>query len=185
MIEKDAHRSICEALASLPLACSPSGREYRCWLDERTGELQKFTAGRFGPARKAMNLFMRTVCYDNSLSSHFKLRGLMASLEVPLDSKVMVGLRHLCGDCLNGVRPSSVKHLTPHASDRFQTAASCLARANELYRVDLDLWLWKGEGAGRSLASCHCPRPSALGAANIGGSEVAATASADLLAQSP
>lgn len=114
-------------------------------LDNHTDGLIKALpdgAQRFGPARKFLNLFLADVLYSRHLCKAWPLLHLEECLEVPLDSHVALALREEPeGRALP--RWTTVIGLTHADSDRFQEAASVIARRHQCARVHLDLIYWR------------------------------------------
>ena len=114
-------------------------------LDKVTEELMEalpHKAGKWGSARKFLNIFLRGCTYNKYLCTHYKLGQLEKWLEVPLDKDVAINLKCEAG---RGMLPRwyGVIHLTPAESDIFQWFASGLADAKRVNRVDLDIEFWR------------------------------------------
>jgi hypothetical protein len=124
-------------------------KAYARWLDRHTNALVATLpkgAQRWGAARKALNLFLRDVCYNTVLAQEVglprKLKAFNTAihwLELPLDKEVAQGMRNRCRDL---PRWTGIRHVTPEESREYQVAA--LKWANRLHtaRVHLDLALW-------------------------------------------
>ena len=128
-------------LSRMPTS-SPS--EYRKWMARQTRLLlAKLPVNNrpWGAARKALNLFMRDVLYNQYLDKQYKISKIASWLEVPLDSAVAKGLKHRAG---RGKLPRwpGLKRLTPRVSSKFQSFADSHARTQGLERVHLDIYLW-------------------------------------------
>lgn len=116
-------------------------------LDEATTELKRSLpkgAQNWGAARKALNLFLRDICYNRFLSKKHGLSRIEPWMEIPLDSLVALALkrraarRHLPPwPGLNG--------LTPRVSAKFQAFAKRVAADHGISRVHLDMHLWTRE----------------------------------------
>lgn len=133
-------------LGGLSLSGIPKSTEsnFLGWLDRQTEALLDVLPidGRpWGAARKAINLFLRDVLYNQYLSRKFAFGTLEPWLEVPLDSAVAHGLKKEAG---RGALPRwpGLKHLDDTASDEFQTFASAHAHTLGIERVHLDMYLW-------------------------------------------
>ena len=133
-------------LAALSLARVPKSSEtrFRRWLDRQTDALLNALPidGRpWGAARKALNLFLRDVLYNQYLSRRFRFGQIEQWLEVPLDSAVARGLKAEAG---RGALPlwPGLKHLDHTVSDEFQKFASVHAQTLGIERVHLDMYLW-------------------------------------------
>jgi hypothetical protein len=119
---------------------------FRSWLKRRTEKLRcKFPSGarKFGTARKALNLFLRSAAYNVVLNRAYRLDGLLPLLEVPLDSYVA---KHL-----KTHHPSlptkwvGLKFVTRTNHDKYQLAALALAKRWQIHRVDLDVFFYREE----------------------------------------
>lgn len=113
-------------------------------LDTTTAELQgglPAGSGHWGAARKALNLFLRDICYNRFLSQRYLLAELEPWMEIPLDSLVAGTLKRRVG---RGGLPSwpGLKGLTPGVSMQFQRVARDLADAEGISRVHLDMRIW-------------------------------------------
>jgi len=118
--------------------------EYTDWLDKQTESLLDRLPIKnrpWGAARKAINLFLRDVLYNQYLNDHFEFRKLESWLEIPLDSAVAKGLKHRAG---RGGLPQwpGLKALNSMVSDKFQAFAAQQAKRCGLERVHLDVYLW-------------------------------------------
>ena len=114
------------------------------WLDRQTDALLDALPidGRpWGAARKAINLFLRDVLYNQYLSRRFAFGKLESWLEVPLDSAVARGLE---AEAERGAlaRWPGLKHLDENPSQEFQRFASAHAHTLGIERVHLDMYLW-------------------------------------------
>jgi hypothetical protein len=128
-------------LSRIPMS---SQAEYAGWLNETTQSLLDTLPIKnrpWGAARKALNLFMRDVLYNQYLSRHFRFEKLEAWLEVPLDRAVAKGLRHHAG---HGNLPQwpGLKSLVQDVSESFQGFAAKHAQKQRIERVHLDVYLW-------------------------------------------
>jgi hypothetical protein len=135
-----------EFLAQIPLARIPksSTKRFGVWLDRQTEQLLDALpiANRpWGASRKAINLFMRDVLYNQYLSNHFDLQSIESWLEIPLDSAVAKGLK-LEDKKAELPRWPGLKNLEPHMSEKFQDFASKQADLKGIARVHLDIYLW-------------------------------------------
>lgn len=101
--------------------------------------------GNWGAARKSLNLFLRDVVESRSLCDKYKLQHIEKWLEVPLDSHVAGGLSGFDPDLRRNHRWPGVRYLEKGVSDKYQAAASVLAKKCGCSRVALDLYLWRGE----------------------------------------
>jgi hypothetical protein len=113
-------------------------------LDTVTEELKQRlprVARHWGAARKALNLFLRDVCYNRLLEQKYSLAGLEFWMEIPLDSLVAAALKKRIG---KGKLPRwrGLKRLTPSESLLFQHKARQRANASHISRVHLDMRIW-------------------------------------------
>jgi hypothetical protein len=139
-----------EFLAALPIDefSTTSEALFKLALDQRTAELQcalprEFErGGRWGVARKFLNLFLRDAFYTTYTRERFRLKQIEGFLEVPLDSHVANWLRRR-----NSALPRwvSVVSLTPEQNSIFQEYAAELARGTGKARVHLDLQAWRND----------------------------------------
>lgn len=132
---------------TLDLASVPRQRaEFEQWLDQKTDDLcAQFPskARRFGAARKAMNLFLRSAAYNIVLNRTFSLKSLLPLLELPLDSYAAKHLR-----AHDGSLPGTwlgLKALLPNQNSQYQETARRLARQWRVHRVDLDVFFYREE----------------------------------------
>jgi hypothetical protein len=133
-------------LAALPLRdlMGPTGERYLAWLDDQTERLRtNFPEGarKWGPARKAVNIFMRTAAYTAPLANAYELVPLLPFLEVPLDKDVATAL----GKTPEGAKlPAwvSVVSLTTERSQIYQGTAARVARRLNVHCADLDVFYW-------------------------------------------
>ncbi|MCH7914904.1 MAG: hypothetical protein IH856_18035 [Deltaproteobacteria bacterium] len=113
-------------------------------LDTTTAKLRQrlpLDSQHWGAARKALNLFLREICYNRFLSHRYSLALLEPWMEIPLDSLVAAALKSHVG---RGGLPNwaGLKGLTPPVSLRFQHAAKDWADAEVISRVHLDMRIW-------------------------------------------
>jgi len=137
-----------EFCAAVPLASlhRMHRSRYQEWLDARTRELrERFPADaqNWGPARKALNIFMRSAAYMGPLASEFQLERIVPFLEVPLDSHVACGL--IKAPEGEGLLPAwkSIISLTADRNRMYQSVASNVARRMRVHRADLDVFFWR------------------------------------------
>jgi hypothetical protein len=134
-------------LNEIPLV---SERGFHDWLDTQTesllGVLQE-KAGienrPWGAARKALNLFLRDILYNQYLNRHFRLDRLESWLEIPLDRVVAEGLQKRAVKANRNLpRWPGLKELKSGDSERYQSYALECARQEGIERVHLDAYLW-------------------------------------------
>ena len=99
----------------------------------------------WGAARKALNLFLRDVCYNRFIClRHPPLAILEPWLEIPLDNLVATALKKHAG---RGGLPKwpGLKRLTSVVSQKFQSEAKKWANSEGVSRVHLDMRIWLRE----------------------------------------
>ena len=125
-------------------------KTFQRWLDKHTialvAKLPKH-AKRWGAARKAINLFLRDVCYNTLLAQHIGLPNNVLPfnkaiqwLELPLDKDVAKGLRK---EYSTLPKWPGIRYVKPEISEEYQTAALDWAKKQRTARVHLDLALWR------------------------------------------
>lgn len=118
-------------------------------LDTTTEELRRrlpVGARHWGVARKALNLFLRDLCYNRFLSPKYSLAELERWMEIPLDSLVAeVLMKYAKGK--NRVLPPwpRIKGLTSPVSSEYQDVARQWADAKSISRPHLDMRIWMTE----------------------------------------
>jgi hypothetical protein len=130
-------------LKALDLATLKSRQptEYTNWLNEQTDRLSEECGVTWSVARKCLNLFIRDALYNFYTRDAFRLSRFEPWLEIPLDSLVGKALRAEHGDL---PRWKTVKALTRKDSEKFQTAASRIAKRRGTHRIHLDVVYWRG-----------------------------------------
>jgi len=121
----------------------PSG--YSGWLSHQTEDLRKeFGVGDlWGPARKAVNIFMVMASLNRFLCAAYALDRLEDAFEVPLDNYVAKTVlawakkKGLSYDELP--RWSAIKQLDPKTSEKLQEFAAAMAKVWEIPRGRLDV----------------------------------------------
>jgi hypothetical protein len=140
MLQPGGWRIACDYLADLdprPLGPGKVLEVLDGWTDDLSGRLG---GNLWGPARKALNLFVRDLAYNAWTRPEYRLADCEGELEVPLDGVVMAKIR---GWSNKRLRTVTVKSLTPGDSAEYQAEASRYARDEGLdARVHLDLLLW-------------------------------------------
>lgn len=116
-------------------------------LDDQTEALRRALpreAQNWGAARKALNLFLRDICYNRFLSERQRLGLVEEWMEIPLDSLIAASLKR---KATRGRLPHwpGLNCLTPEVSSRFQAFAKQVASAQGILRVHLDMRLWTEE----------------------------------------
>lgn len=112
---------------------------------ETTAMLRSFphsVQGKWGSARKAINLFLRSVVYNRDLCEEYRLRRIRSWLEVPLDKDVAIRLK----DQPEGGRLPKwlgLGKLSEETSVEYQNVASIVSRRLRVSRVDLDVFYWR------------------------------------------
>lgn len=142
MVPRGGRRCACRFLSTIDLS-SLHHAKFADLLDVWTDELSKRLEDRWGPARKAMNLFLRDLSYNTWLRKEFNLGSYESQFEVPLDGKVMLYIREE-----NANLPTlSVVSLNKEVSNKYQAEAFKIAKAKGFARVHLDLLIWSLEAA--------------------------------------
>ena len=126
--------------------------EYLRWLENRTQSLMKVkefdVKNPWGPARKAINIFMVVASLNRILWEAYKLEQFENALEVPLDGGVGGELcryakqRKLLRDG-ERLRWETIKMLSPDKSARLQEIAQEMAKERGIPRGQLDILLWR------------------------------------------
>lgn len=116
-------------------------------LDDATANLKGALprgAQNWGAARKALNLFLRDICYNRFLCAKHGLSKSEGWLEIPLDSLVAAALmrRGRRGEL---PRWPGLKGLTAEVSSKCQSFAKRVANSQGISRVHLDMRLWTTE----------------------------------------
>jgi len=136
---------------SLDLAAIPKEKgRFNTWLDEHTERLLlNFPDGtrKFGTARKALNLFLRSATYNCCLNQAFRLDAVLAVLEVPVDRYTAKHLLH--HDPTIAKKWVGLKTVTKEEHSKYQAVASALATQWEIYRVDLDVFFFRREAGSQ------------------------------------
>ena len=118
---------------------------FDCALDQATGELVRVLRrfrGRWGAARKAINIFLCECLYTVYLRKEYNLDRAEHFYELPLDS---ITARHLRLEFQEKGRLCAwpgVKGLTPNVSSQYQEAALWSAEMRNIARVHLDAYWW-------------------------------------------
>lgn len=121
-----------------------SHEQYDQWLDKQTEYLLAelpIKNSPWGTCRKALNLFLREMLYNQYLCEAFRINAVENFLEVPLDSAVAKGLKRKAG---RGALPMwpGLKNLRKTISQDFQSHATQIADKKGVARVHLDIYLW-------------------------------------------
>lgn len=131
-------------LTTLPLQslATPNEGEYATVLDETTEALRsQFPRGgrKFGPARKAINLFARDALYNQYLCAAYHLDVAIDFMEIPLDSITAAAIFKADPSI---ARWPGVSGLTIATSASYQRAAARVAAKCKVARVHLDAYWW-------------------------------------------
>ena len=139
MVSAGGRSAICQHLARLEVGRAALDN-YGAFLNQGTQQLMAATGCRWGPARKALNLFMRDMAYNHWIRFELGLAAIEEELELPLDGRTMKRLRSGQSDiCLPRC---AVVDLTEEISQKFQMAAAASAQTQGMARVHLDLEWW-------------------------------------------
>lgn len=116
--------------------------DFDLWLDQQTGNLSRRCQCKWGAARKALNLFLRSCCYHHYLREKYGFGTIEEWLEIPLDQVVASALKKKAGRGALPQWPRLVR-LSKEDSVKFQAYAAKLAKDMGLpARVHLDVFLW-------------------------------------------
>jgi hypothetical protein len=121
--------------------------DFKAALDRETEAIRRSLpvgAKNWGAARKALNLFLRDILYNQYLSNFYKFNKIERWLEVPLDSNVVEGIEE--SYLANLPKWKGIKHLKAEDSFVFQQAALKVAKARQIARVHLDVYWWRRLG---------------------------------------
>jgi len=116
-------------------------------LDNQTERLRDtlpWGAQHWGSARKALNLFLRDICYNRFLCELYKLSDSEEWMEIPLDRLIATALKRK-GKRGELPRWPGLKRLNSDVSLRFQAFAKQIASEQGISRVHLDMRLWTEE----------------------------------------
>jgi len=125
-------------------------RSFLRTLDTKTEELRQalpWGARNWGAARKALNIFLRDICYNRFLCERLGLSDAQEEwMEIPLDATVA---NALISTDERGELPSwpGLIRLTPEVSADFQKFAKEAAAKQNITRIHLDMRLWTKERA--------------------------------------
>jgi hypothetical protein len=123
-------------------------RKFSSSLDRATKVLAKrLPKGRWGAARKFLNLYLRRITYNFYLRRAYKLDRIEPLLELPMDKFAAKGLKRDYEGRLP--RWKGVSHLTPEANASYQEAAKHIAKASSICRVHLDMKYWRAKPNAR------------------------------------
>jgi len=121
--------------------------EFLTVLDQQTEILRRALPPRaqnWGAARKAINLFLRDICYNRFLCERHGLAIAEDWMEIPLDSLIAASLKRKDSEGHLPRWPRLIK-LERHDSSKFQAFAKSIASAQGISRVHLDMRLWAEE----------------------------------------
>jgi hypothetical protein len=121
--------------------------DFLATLDTETEHLRTALphgAQAWGAARKAVNLFLRDICYNRFLCRRYGLVQSEDWMEIPLDGLVTTSLKRKAG---RGKLPRwpGLNRLTEAVSAQFQSFARRFAISQGVSRVHLDMRLWTVE----------------------------------------
>lgn len=117
---------------------------FRNILDKITNELiNKMPEGKFGFARKCLNIFLLEISHDTILVNEYNLDNLIPFLEVPLDNPNEKELRKEAKEKKDW-NWSSISDLKPEDNEKIQAFAKYyMKKSHNLERVYFDLINWR------------------------------------------
>jgi hypothetical protein len=139
MVGKGKRKRICNCLTEIDLSVLQH-RKLAAVIDGWTQELRQKVHIKWGPARKAINLYLRDISYNFMARRKYRAEKFEKQLEIPLDNKIMSKIRSKTGS--RRLRRSSVKGLTCCLSNDYQQEAQKIADKKKMLRVDLDALWW-------------------------------------------
>ncbi len=121
-----------------------SDDKFQNFLNKETNKLKNkylgYAKGNYGAARKSWNLFFEQLYFDRILYEYFNIKKIEHYLEFPLDSKAADFINNS-----NKIEWKGIKHLDHNTSNKFQKAASEIAKNENIKRVELDLISWNSK----------------------------------------
>jgi hypothetical protein len=145
MVSKGDIQKVRNFLDHLDIKSFGNSQTFERVLDRATKKLAKhLPKGKWGAARKFLNLYLRPITYNFYLRRAYRLERIEALLELPMDSFAIKGLRH---DHRGSRLPrwKGVIHLTPEVNAVYQAAAEQIAKDKGLCRVHLDMAYWRAK----------------------------------------
>jgi hypothetical protein len=118
---------------------------FDAFLEEQTAALRAafpFADWRpWGPARKALNVFLRDASCNAFLRAEYNLAAIDARLETPVDSQIALALHKEAPGRLP--RWVSIVGLSSRDHRAYQTVATEIAQKLGCHRGHLDFWFWR------------------------------------------
>jgi len=152
-----------EHLAAVEVSAfsAPNEDDFLATLSAQTERLRAalpLGAQNWGAARKALNLFLRDICYNRFLCERHALAQSEEWMEIPLDGLVARALKRRAGRG-NLPRWPGLNQLTPGVSGSFQVFAREFAASKGISRVHLDMRLWTEERGGNGAGGADGRQP--------------------------
>lgn len=149
MVPKGGIQYVRKFLDDLDIRRFNNPANFRRSLDLATKSLARWLPkGRWGAARKFLNIYLRNITYNVFLRRAYRLDRVESLLELPLDSFAAKGLHaEREGGALPGWK--GVIHLTPESSAVYQAVAAQVAKRLSISRVHLDMRYWRAVPLGR------------------------------------
>jgi hypothetical protein len=151
MIRKGDIQCVRKFMDNLDIRQFSSPAKFAHSLDLATKSLAKrLPKGRWGAARKFLNIYLRNITYNFHLRQKYRLDRVESLLELPMDSFAAKGLHtEPEGNVLP--RWKGVIHLTPESSAIYQVVAALVAARLTICRVHLDLHYWRRPPSSKRL----------------------------------
>jgi len=144
-------RRVQDFLDKLEVKSFATPEQFSRSLDRATKLIaRRLPNGRWGAARKFLNLYLRRITYKFYLRRAYELNRVEQLLELPMDSYAAKGLKRDYQHRLP--RWKGVSHLTPEASALYQEPAKQIAEARSICRVHLDMQYWRAKPMVRKKA---------------------------------
>lgn len=138
----------------LSKASTYSNKEaFEIYLDRNTNKLAAYIRDKtkddknknstyWGPARKYINIYLRSCTYNYFLRQHFCLDKIDTLLELPIDSKVANELRKKFNQKAQKLDKFVLTTLLKTEHSLYQQWASADAKEQRINPVDLDVFYW-------------------------------------------
>lgn len=130
---------------------------YDKFLKSNTNKLikaAKFNGEGWGPSRKCLNIYFRTVCFNSLIINEYlgksdlkQLNLILNNLELPLDSNSVKGLkedaRYFKIHLNENLKSERVKNLNEQLSNSLQNLAKEISQHRKVSPVNLDLYYFR------------------------------------------